>query len=253
MRVSAPVFRLLQTAERITAQSQGAFDVTVAPLMKCWGFVRGTGTWPDEEAIRAAQALAGMRHVTLHEKGRTVSFARKGVSIDLGGIGKGYAIDEATQVLRDCGVERALLHGGTSTAVALGSPPDADAWQVAVPAPGTTEPLAVVALKDEALSVSAEWGKFFERDGVTYGHVIDPRTGYPVHGAMLSAVVHDSATEADAWSTAMMVMDREELEHASTKNDKLRILVAYGGHDVFTKGIDCAAPPEAAHHHAQEP
>ena len=247
VRVSSHVLKLLKQAATISKRTQGAFDVTVAPLMKCWGFVRGTGSWPDPAAVHRAFSVVGMQHVVLSEQDRTVTFAREGVVIDLGGIGKGYALDQATLILQECGVESAFFHGGTSTVTALGVPPDGEAWRVAVPAPRSRpelplEPLAVVTLYDEALSVSAAWGKAFEYKGQTYGHVIDPRTGFPVKGAVLSALVHESATTADALSTALMVMGTQERKQAFNDIDKLRYLVAYGARDVATNGITIHAP-----------
>jgi thiamine biosynthesis lipoprotein len=143
--------------------------------------------------------------------------------LDLGAIGKGYAIERAAEVLREAGVTSALLHGGTSSVQALGHPPDAAFWKVAIerPQPGPGSPstwlaiqppasspglLATVPLCDEAMSVSAVWGKSFQAEGRTFGHVIDPRTGQPATGAVLAAVVLPSATETDALSTALLTL-----------------------------------------------
>src|SRR5439155_6923199 len=143
--------------------------------------------------------------------------------LDLSSIGKGYALDRAAGLLREAGVTSGLLHGGTSTVCALGAPPDAEAWHVAVPHPDLAERsvsrggaplknvseagklLAVISLKDKAMSVSTVWGKSFEADGRVYGHVIDPRKGEPVQGAVMAAVVLPSATETDALSTALLI------------------------------------------------
>src|SRR5439155_11231288 len=145
------------------------------------------------------------------------------VTLDLGPIGKGYALERAVELLRDAGVTSALLHGGTSTVCAIGAPPDADAWKIAVPhpdfaeqtisicrsdpddPPGAAKLLAVVPLRDEAMSVSAVWGKAFEANGRVYGHVLDPVEGEPVAGRVLAAVVLPSATETDALSTALLI------------------------------------------------
>lgn len=212
VRVEPRLFGLLQTAQRLYQETQGAFDITVGPLMRCWGFVDSTGHLPAPAALAEARSRTGMHLVQLDAAKRTVAFARPGVQIDLGGIGKGYAIDEAVALLREVGITSAFLHGGTSTLYALGRPPGETAWKTALPAPGApddpaeTDLLAVVALEDEALSVSAVSGKAFQADGTTYGHVLDPRVGRPVDGAACAAVAGVSATETDARSTALLVL-----------------------------------------------
>jgi thiamine biosynthesis lipoprotein len=213
VRVSPPVFELLELAQRLHRETGGLFDITLGPLVRCWGFMGGQGRMPAPGQLAEARALAGMRHLALDRNEFSVRFDREGVMIDLGAIGKGYAIDCAAQTLRECGVTSALLHGGTSTTYAIGAPPEAAAWQVAVaspPNPGADmpPPQVVVRLRDEALSVSAVWGRSFEADGKTYGHLLDPRTGRPAARAVLAAVALPSATETDALSTALLVAGR---------------------------------------------
>lgn len=196
--------------------TDGAFDLTVGPLMKVWGFYGDGGRVPDANELDQARLHTGMHLVELDEAHCTVRFAHKGVALDFGAIGKGYAVDEAMHVLREAGVERAFLHGGTSTMYAIGKPLDADSWNVAVVDPRSPdEPVAVVAIRDEALSVSAVSGKSFEVEGTCYGHVLDPRLGKPVRGALLAATVAPSAATADAVSTALLVHGRPLPEYRS--------------------------------------
>ena len=231
VRVEPRLFRLLQTAQRLHAATDGAFDLTVAPLMRCWGFAGGTGRQPDPEALAEARSRTGMHLVTLDEDTYSVAFERPGVMLDLGAIGKGYAIEEAAWILEEAGVEHAFLHGGTSTIHTLGTPLDGTRWTVAIPhpdadpaAPDEDDVLAVVALNDEALSVSAVWGKAFEANGKTYGHVLDPRSGYPVSGAVLTAVAGPSATTCDALSTALLVLGCHAGELTTRFDDSIRTL-----------------------------
>src|SRR5665213_69648 len=164
VRVSPPVFRLLQTARRLSDECGGAFDISIAPLVRCWGFMGGGGKIPSQEELPEARAKLGMQRVILNGDDFTVRFDCEGMMLDLGAIGKGYAIDRAVEILRECGVVSGLIHGGTSTVYAIGSPPDAKAWKVAIAAPeGIAAP--VVELRDEALSVSAVWGRSFQSDG----------------------------------------------------------------------------------------
>lgn len=260
VRVSPRLFDLLQDATRIWKSTGGAFDVTVAPLMRCWGFVGGTGHWPAQEAIERARSVTGMHLVALDAEARTVRFRRNGVQLDLGAIGKGYALEEASHILRASGVERALLHGGTSTIVAIGAPPGEESWKIAIAHPSdSTTPLAVVPLRDEALSVSAVSGKGFVRDGKTYGHVLDPRTGHPVRGAILAAVAHRSATICDALSTAFLVLECESGELNMASGDSMRTLAACrcedGTLEIHRSGIDLYFPEVTSstlltpHHH----
>lgn len=232
--VSVGLFRLLGRAQSLWELTDGAFDITVAPLLRCWGFMGGTGAMPTEDAVADARDCVGMQHIILDASEFTVAFDREGVMLDLGAIGKGYAIEKAVDILRENGIVSALLHGGASTVYGLGSPPDSDAWTIAIQSPDHSgaplsgesrqesqhhevrdgfahealaggQHLAHIELRDSALSVSAPHGKAFVYGGIRYGHVLDPRTGYPASDCLLSAVVTASATDSDALSTALLL------------------------------------------------
>jgi thiamine biosynthesis lipoprotein len=204
VRVAPDLFALLETALSLTAETEGAFDPTVGPLMRCWGFYRGTGAMPTPEALDAARAVSGASHVILDSGSGTISFDRPGVELDLGGIGKGYAIDEAVRSLRENGIRDALVHGGTSTVYGLGRSWESAPWRVAIS--DDKRFLGTVELSDDSLSVSAPSGKSFESKGERLGHVIDPRTGRPTRGAAVAAVTTGTATRSDALSTAALVL-----------------------------------------------
>jgi thiamine biosynthesis lipoprotein len=226
VRVSPPVFRLLQHARQLHAETGGAFDIAIAPLVRCWGFMHGTGRLPEPAELEEARRLAGMTHVMLDEQSLCVRFDREGVMLDLGAIGKGHAIDCAAEILREAGVAGALLHGGTSTVYGLGRPPDAEGWKIAIASgPDESSSRGAVLLRDNALSVSAAWGKFFEADGRKFGHVIDPRAGRPVNNAVMAAVVLPSATETDALSTALLVAGLEGHDAIAGLRPGMRALV----------------------------
>ena len=211
VRVSPSLFALLQQAQKLNEESGGAFDITIAPLVRCWGFMGGSGRFPRPEEVAEARAKVGMGLVQLNPADFTVQFAREGVMLDLGAIGKGYAVERAAEVLREAGVTSALVHGGTSTVQALGAPPGEEFWKIAIetPSPVPDAPptlLATVPLAAEAMSVSGVQEKSFQMQGRTYGHIIDPRTGEPATGTVLAAVVLPSATETDALSTALLTV-----------------------------------------------
>ncbi len=208
VRLEPTVFELLQRCEILSQWTEGAFDITLGPLMRCWGFMGDTGDIPADESIQKARELVGMRRIQLDPDRATIQFDREGAMLDLGSIGKGYALDRAKEILEANGVQSALLHGGTSTVATISAPPDQDAWKIALAPPRKetpASPLGVANLRGESLSVSAVWGKSFRSVGKEYGHVIDGRTGAPSTGATLAAVQMDSATDADAISTALLV------------------------------------------------
>jgi thiamine biosynthesis lipoprotein len=259
VRVLPETFALLQHAQRLSADSGGAFDIALAPLLDCWGLLgRSDGRMPTADEIAAARAVCGMRHVELDRAEFTVRFARAGVMLDLGALGKGFAVDKAVEALREAGVESAMIHGGTSTLYAIGTPPEGGSWKVGVSVPGTGQStpdfsgdgncgpvnfissvplpdgaaeglpslLATISLRDESLSVSAISGKCFVANGRVLGHIIDPRTGEPASRAVLSAVALPSATETDAFSTALLVAGRDGLETIAALRPAMRLLVA---------------------------
>jgi thiamine biosynthesis lipoprotein len=158
---------------------------------------------PSSSPRRPHRIAVGFEHLRLDPTRRTVAFARRGMTIDLGAAGKGYAIDAAIDVRRASGVSRALLHGGTSSVHGLGRSPDGAGWRIAWDAPGASR--RYVALDDGALSVSAAHGKTFNVDGKTFGHVMDPRQGHPATAARAAVVTGPRSFECDVLSTALLV------------------------------------------------
>ena len=174
--------------------------------MKAWGFFRDEGRLPDERQIQAALVAVGHRHVVLDREHGTVRFDRPGVELDLGGIGKGYAVDRVVELLRRRGIVSALVNLGGSSVYGLGAPPGAEAWEVGIQDPSDPGQKAVsVTLRDRALSVSGSYARSFEKDGVTYAHVMDPRTGRPVQGVLSVAVLSADATGGDALDNVLFV------------------------------------------------
>jgi len=234
VRVEPALFRLLQRAWELSEETKGAFDITVAPLMRAWGLMgtkAGRDAPPSRSELAAARACVGMQLVELDPKSFTIRFSRPGVMLDLGAIGKGYAIDQAAELIREAGVAQALIHGGTSTVYAIGGP-----WKVAIDS-DKEDPIATVDLTDTALSVSAVWGKSFRIGDKTYGHVLDPRTGKPVSRALLAAVILPSATETDALSTALLTVGSRGHSHIQALRPAMRSLVLTKTHKLSSRGI----------------
>jgi thiamine biosynthesis lipoprotein len=203
VRVEPALFDLLGRCRSLSRATGGAFDITVGPLVRAWRAASESGSPLEPATMARARASTGSDYLILDHDNRTVSFARPGMSIDLGAAGKGYAIDCAIGVLRDAGIENALLHGGTSSVHALGTPDGSAGWQVEWKQPGGVS--RVFELNDGALSVSAVHGRILEVDGRRYGHVMDPRTGVPTTSALSAVVTGTGSLECDALSTALLV------------------------------------------------
>ncbi|MBV9072241.1 MAG: FAD:protein FMN transferase [Acidobacteria bacterium] len=228
------VFGLLQSALGFSARTHGAFDITVGPLMRAWGFFRGEGRLPTDAELQAAQEKIGFDKVLLDPSRRTVSFAIPGVELDLGAIGKGYAVDRVAEVLHEAGVKSALIDSGSSTVHALGAPPESEGWKVQVPdARNRRQTLSTILLRDQSLSTSGSYEQCFEIDGRRYCHVMDPRTGWPVEHVLQATLVAADSTTTDAMSNAIFVLGPEKGREALTQIPGAQaVWVLEGGADV---------------------
>ncbi len=207
--VSAELFFVLSRAQEVSRQSDGAFDVTVGPVVRLWRKARKQKKLPDTEKLAEARALVGWRNVRLDEKARTVQLLKPGMLLDLGGIAKGYAADEALTVLHKHGLGRALVAAGGDIAVS-GPPPGAEGWKVAIaPLPGEKDAGRLV-LRDAAVSTSGDAEQFVEIDGKRYSHIVDPRTGIGLVGRMSVTVVAKKGIDSDSLTKVAAVLGPEK-------------------------------------------
>jgi thiamine biosynthesis lipoprotein len=231
VRTDARVIDFLATAADLSVATEGAFDPTVGPLLALWGIGgdRAAAQMPDADAVARAVGLTGMvERVAIDRDLRTVRYDRPGVRVDPGAIGKGYALDRAVEALRDAGVNRALLHGGTSSVAGIGFD-ESDGWRVGVRDPARGGLIAEATLRDESLSVSAVERMGGDPGDNSWGHVIDPRSGMPVTGNLLAAAVAASGAIAEALSTALLVGGEAGLEMLSSRFPTARLLLVTRG------------------------
>ena len=206
------LFDLLEYSAQLTRQTQGAFDIATGALTKAWGFYKREGRVPTPAERALAMSRTGTRFIALDRENRAVRYLRPGLEINLGGIGKGYALDRAAELLcREWQTDSALLHGGGSSVRVLGIPPGQDrGWPVRIKHPSDPDQhLGTVYLRDSALGTSAATFQHFEYNGRKLGHLLDPRTGWPAEGVEQVSVVARTAAEADALSTAFFVLGVE--------------------------------------------
>jgi FAD:protein FMN transferase len=199
----ADLFELLTRCAELSRATDGAFDITSTPLSRCWGFLRREGRVPSVSEIASARDLVGMRHVRLDPQESSVRFLKPGVALNLGAIGKGYALDRVAHSLRHSQVGEALLSAGRSSLLAIGG--RGRGWPVDIVSPRRQRPIARVWLRDAAMATSGAGEQCVVVDGQRYGHVLDPRTGWPNDEMLSASVITASAADADALSTAFLV------------------------------------------------
>jgi thiamine biosynthesis lipoprotein len=218
------LFELLTQCAALHAATGGAFDVTCTPLSRCWGFLQREGRVPEPAAIAAARAAVGMGHVRLDAGARTIRFAKAGVELNLGAIGKGFALDRMGVVLRANGSARALLSAGRSSVLALGG--RGRGWPVDLRPRLASRRVGRLWLRNAAVGTSGAGEQFVEVDGHRYGHVLDPRTGHPAEGVLGASVITKDAATADALSTAFLIGGPAlARDYCAAHEDTLAILV----------------------------
>jgi thiamine biosynthesis lipoprotein len=222
-RCDAAVFALLSRCATLSRETDGAFDITSTPLSRCWGFLRRDGRVPTDREIAVARDLVGMHRVQLDARASTVGFLKQGVELNLGAIGKGYALDRIAAAMRSDGVGHALLSAGQSSLRAIGG--RGRGWMIDLVSPRRDQPLARVWLRDVALGTSGAGTQFTIVDGRRYGHVLDPRSGRPADGMLSASVICPSAADADALSTAFLVGGPELAARYCAHHDDVLVLL----------------------------
>lgn len=219
--VSEELFRVIAFAQNVARETDGAFDATIRPVAELWGFIWKQHRLPSEAELRQALATVGHQLVTLDAAQRTVQFKQPGVSIDLGGIAKGYAVDCAIEALRQHGISNAMVRAGGDLCV-MGSPPGERSWKVQLEDPARSGQRVLLPLRDAAISTAGNYENFFVVDGRRYSHILNPRTGMPVEGIAACSVVAATCLESDAWSTALFVLGPDPAQERFGKGKAFR-------------------------------
>lgn len=251
VEVESWMFDLIELGQTLYRETDGAFDLTACPLWEVWGFARREGAVPDDEALDEALSRVGGDLVELDRQACTVAFAREGVELNFGAIGKGYALDRCAGGLLDEGIDSFLMHGGQSSVIARGArsetaadEPLGEAWTVNVVHPlRPNRRLAVVRLRDQALATSGCQVQSFVHQGRRLSHILDPRTGQPAEGVLSASAIAPTAALADALSTAFFVMGVEGAERYCRDHSEVGALLACpsrgsGGVEMHPIGLD---------------
>ena len=210
VEISAELAFVLSKALEIAQRTEGAFDPMIGPLAQLWGFIWKEYRLPSKEELERVLPLVNYKNATIETDGaRTrVSFARMGMFLDFGGIGKGSAVDRAIEVLREQGITNAMVRAGGDLRV-IGTPPGKNGWEVQIEDPSKQGNRITIVLREGALSTSGNYENFFEVGGRRYSHIVDPRSGMPVDGIVSCSVTASTCVESDAYATAFFVLGAE--------------------------------------------
>ena len=209
LKVSPETFYIIQRSKEFYHLSNGAFDITIAPLMDLWGFTNGDYNTPSEAKIEKALKLVGSDKIILHQSSFVIQFIAPGIKIDLGAIAKGYAIDCAVKKVRAYGIKDFLINAGGQVYCSgerFGKP-----WVVAIKNPRANELASYLELKNKAISTSGDYEQYFFKNKKRYAHIINPKTGYPAENSIASVtVIAEDGLTADALSTSIFILGKEK-------------------------------------------
>jgi thiamine biosynthesis lipoprotein len=234
--VSRELFALLGLARDLHAATQGAFDITAGALIKAWGFFKGPRRVPLTADLAAARERTGMQHVHLDDERCSVRYSTPGLELNLGAIGKGWALDILTGLLAErWKISDALLHGGRSSVYGMGGPPgEPRGWAVGLTHPEDPDRrLARVRLRNRALATSAATFQYLEHEGRKLGHILDPRTGWPAEGMASCSVLAPTSAVADALSTAFFILGVAPAREYCRQHPEIGVLLLPAGADTL--------------------
>jgi thiamine biosynthesis lipoprotein len=239
MTVPPAVYDILTLSLQYWQQTRGTFDITIGPLVSVWRQATTNNHLPSAIALREARARVGSQFVRLSENS-LATLSKRGMRLDLGGIAKGYAIDQLKPLLHQQQKPNALLNFGQSSIWALGTPADAPGWRILVQRPDGT-PAGTITLSDQALSISGTMGQPFVVNGQYYGHIIDPRSGQPLKRNLQACVLAPTATQAEALSKALLVLGEQQgIALLHELQDVEGLLLDTEGHLWMTSGWQAA-------------
>lgn len=228
---------LMEQALEICRRTDGALDLSIYPIVRAWGFTTGSYQVPDEAEIQALLPLVDYRKIQYDAATGTVTLP-EGMEIDLGSVAKGYAGQLAAQMLREHGVQSALLNLGGNVQT-VGAKPDGSPWQIGIKDPQGEDAMMVLSVEDQAVVTSGGYERYFEQDGQTYWHIMDPSTGHPADSGLISVtIVGDEGVVCDGLSTALFVMGLEKAADLwAQSGDFEAVFVTASGEVYITEGL----------------
>ena len=235
--LSGNAAELMEQALELCRRTGGALDISVYPIVRAWGFTTGGYQVPDEETIQSLLPLVDYTQIQ-YDAATGVVALPEGMEIDLGSVAKGYAGQLAAQMLREHGVQSALLNLGGNVQT-VGAKPDGSPWQIGIKDPQGEDAMMVLSVEDQAVVTSGGYERYFEQDGQTYWHIMDPSTGHPADSGLISVtIVGDEGVVCDGLSTALFVMGLEKAADLwAQSGDFGAVFVTASGEVYITEGL----------------
>lgn len=237
--VSEDTKNLIQKSIDMYKETNGAFDICIYPVLKLWGFTTGNYTVPSKEQIKSLLGYADAEQINVD--GLHISFADKNMEIDLGGITKGYTSQQIMEIYKESGVKSGIVSLGGNVQ-ALGRKPDGSKWSVGLEDPtDTSKYLGIISIEDKAVITSGGYERYFEQDGKTYHHIIDPSTGYPADSGVISAtIISDDGTLADCLSTAVFIMGKDKaIKYWQSQSERFDMILVDKDEKIYvTQGVE---------------
>lgn len=235
--LSGNAAELMEQALELCRRTGGALDISVYPIVRAWGFTTGSYQVPDEETIQSLLPLVDYTQIQ-YDAATGVVTLPEGMEIDLGSVAKGYAGQLAAQMLREHGVQSALLNLGGNVQT-VGTKPDGSPWQIGIKDPQGEDAMMVLSVEDQAVVTSGGYERYFEQDGQTYWHIMDPSTGHPADSGLISVtIVGDEGVVCDGLSTALFVMGLEKAADLwAQSGDFEAVFVTASGEVYITEGL----------------
>lgn len=235
--LSGNAAELMEQALELCRRTGGALDISVYPIVRAWGFTTGSYQIPDEETIQSLLPLVDYTQIQ-YDAATGVVTLPEGMEIDLGSVAKGYAGQLAAQMLREHGVQSALLNLGGNVQT-VGAKPDGSPWQIGIKDPQGEDAMMVLSVEDQAVVTSGGYERYFEQDGQTYWHIMDPSTGHPADSGLISVtIVGDEGVVCDGLSTALFVMGLEKAADLWAQScDFEAVFVTASGEVYITEGL----------------
>lgn len=243
VKVHPEILKMIKTSVEYSKLSDGAFDITLGPIINLWGIGTDNERLPSDEEIKGKLPLVGYDKISINENDSSIMLQKEGMAIDLGGVAKGFAVDEVLKIYKKYKIDNGLINLGSSSIYAVGKNKENKDWAVGIKHPRNEDPneyLGIIKLSNESLSTSGDYERFFIKDNKRYHHIIDPKTGYPVDNGVMSDTIvingelEDNGIIADILTTTVFSLGPEKGLKLINNMQKVSCEITTSDYKVYT-------------------